>query len=64
MKIEVYRSMVKNYKTEWRWRLRANNGRIIATSGEGYVARWRCVRMAKRVMLAAKRPYITWKVEK
>lgn len=23
-------------RTQWRWRLRARNGRIIATSGEGY----------------------------
>ena len=31
-KLEIYRDA----KREWRWRLRAANGRIIADSGEGY----------------------------
>ena len=26
----------KDHKGEWRWRLKAANGRIIADSGEGY----------------------------
>ncbi len=30
-------------KGEWRWRLRANNNEIIATSGEGYVRRSDCL---------------------
>ena len=34
MKFELYRSGV--LRREWRWRLRAQNGRIIADSGEGY----------------------------
>lgn len=29
-------------KTEWRWRLRASNGRIVADSGEGYSSRAKC----------------------
>ncbi len=32
MKFHVY----KDAKGEWRWRLTAKNGRIIADSGEGY----------------------------
>ena len=28
----------KDALSNWRWRLRAGNGRIIADSGEGYVA--------------------------
>lgn len=32
MKVEFF----KDRKKEWRWRLRASNGRIVATSGEGY----------------------------
>ena len=32
MKFQVY----KDNRNEWRWRLRAENGKIIATSGEGY----------------------------
>ena len=27
---------------EWRWRLRASNNKIIATSGEGYINRVDC----------------------
>jgi len=32
---EFYRDRAK----EWRWRLRASNGRIVADSGEGYKRR-------------------------
>ena len=31
-KLEIYR----DGRGEWRWRLRASNGRIVADSGEGY----------------------------
>ena len=31
-KLEIYR----DGQGEWRWRLRASNGRIMADSGEGY----------------------------
>jgi len=31
-KLEIYR----DGRREWRWRLRASNGRILADSGEGY----------------------------
>ena len=31
-KLEIYRDA----RSEWRWRLRASNGRIVADSGEGY----------------------------
>jgi uncharacterized protein YegP (UPF0339 family) len=33
----------KDRAGEWRWRLRAANGRIIADSGEGYKQRARCL---------------------
>jgi uncharacterized protein YegP (UPF0339 family) len=32
---EVYRDGAD----EWRWRLRAPNGNVVATSGEGYVSK-------------------------
>jgi uncharacterized protein len=32
----------KDNKKEFRWRLKASNGLIIATSGEGYVAKADC----------------------
>lgn len=36
MKFEVYRTAPLIRRPEWRWRLKSPNGRIIATSGEGY----------------------------
>ncbi len=33
-KFEIYPD--KSGKSEWRWRLKADNGNIIAVSGEGY----------------------------
>jgi uncharacterized protein YegP (UPF0339 family) len=35
MKFDVY----QDRKKEWRWRLIAKNGRIVADSGEGYTRR-------------------------
>ncbi|MEO1075687.1 MAG: DUF1508 domain-containing protein [Bacteroidota bacterium] len=39
-KFEVYRDR----KSEYRWRFRANNGRIVADSAEGYTTRAACNR--------------------
>ena len=36
MTFEIYTSRSVTLRKQWRWRLRAANGRIIATSGEGY----------------------------
>ena len=33
----------KDKRSEWRWRLRANNNQVIATSGEGYHNRKDCI---------------------
>lgn len=38
MRFELYRDAAG----EWRWRLRVQNGNIIAESGEGYVNRHDC----------------------
>lgn len=38
MRFEIFRDSAG----EWRWRLRARNGEVIATSGEGYVHRRDC----------------------
>lgn len=40
MMFEIY----KDKAGEWRWRLRAHNGRIIADSSEGYSDRNSCER--------------------
>ncbi|WP_164162792.1 MULTISPECIES: YegP family protein [Stenotrophomonas] len=41
MKFEVYRegggrNLLSAFAGDWRWRLVADNGEIVATSGEGY----------------------------
>ena len=33
----------EDYKGEWRWRLKADNGKIIAISGEGYTNQGDCL---------------------
>ena len=38
MRFELYRDSVG----EWRWRLRARNGEVVADSGEGYKRREDC----------------------
>jgi uncharacterized protein YegP (UPF0339 family) len=49
-KLEVYRSLTLVRSQRWRWRLIANNGNIIATSGEGYTDRDHAEWMALRVV--------------
>ena len=50
--IETYRDT----RGEWRWRLRASNGRLIADSGEGYSDRrgvMRAIEALRRALPAA-----------
>jgi len=44
-KLEIYR----DGRREWRWRLRASNGRIVADSGEGYCRRASVRKAVERV---------------
>ena len=39
----------KDHKGEWRWRLKATNGRIIADSAEGYESETECRKDIERV---------------
>ena len=45
MKFHIY----QDARGEWRWRLKARNGRIVADSGEGYVTRGNALRAARRL---------------
>ena len=36
-------------KKEWRWRLKAGNGQIVADSGEGYTTKSSCLAAIERV---------------
>jgi len=46
----------KDTKGEWRWRLKASNGRIIADSGEGYKNEQDCLDDINRVKGSADAP--------
>lgn len=48
-KIEVYKSRSLLRSEKWRWRLRSDNGNIIAESGEGYTGKGDCIGMALKV---------------
>lgn len=45
MRLHYYRDK----KREWRWKLVARNGRIIAVSGEGYKRSHWCMAMANKI---------------
>lgn len=47
MKVHVYQAV-----DGWRWRLKANNGRIVADSGEAYASRPNAIRAARRLCRA------------
>ncbi len=48
LKFVVYRS-----RKEFRWRLKAANGQVIATSGEGYASRAGCLSAIERIRTGA-----------
>ena len=50
----------RDKKGEWRWHVKARNGRIVADSGEGYTRKSRCVAMADRLFAVNKREMITF----
>lgn len=39
----------KDADEDWRWRMVASNGKIVADSGEGYKRRGTCVKQAHRL---------------
>lgn len=54
-RVEVFRAtrlpnyMGCFYRGDYRWRVRAANGRVIASSGEGYSNRAHCLRMVRQL---------------
>lgn len=46
MKFQIY----EDRRGEWRWRLRARNGKIMATSGEGYKRKAACEKALNKVV--------------
>ena len=60
--IPAHFELYKDAKGEWRWRLiSAGNSKVIADSGEGYVARADCVRGLRLVAGIASTTHI-WDV--
>lgn len=51
MRVQVYRDR----KGDWRWRVFARNGRIVAVSGEGYKRLGPCSAMVTRLFPWARR---------
>jgi uncharacterized protein len=49
MKFEIY----KDKRKEWRWRLKARNGRKVANSGEGYKRPGACEKAMNRFAIGA-----------
>lgn len=49
MRFEIY----KGSNGEWRWRLRVQNGNVVADSGEGYAHRHDCERGIELVKASA-----------
>jgi len=50
-RFEIY--LDNSAKSEWRWRLKADNGKIIAVSGEGYSNKADCeesIRLVKHLV--------------
>lgn len=46
--VKFYRKLsLKSFKREWRWRVKAKNGNIIASSSEGYINKRDCAYNAK-----------------
>lgn len=52
MKFEIYTKTTWLGRREWRWRLRARNGEIVA-SGEGYTSKRRCVEAVELIQREA-----------
>lgn len=46
----------KDHNDEWRWRLKASNGRIIADSGEGYSTERACLADIEHVKASGDAP--------
>jgi len=55
---KAYFTVYKDEAKEWRWRLVASNGRIVADSGEGYTERNDCVEALDRVRKKSRAPTV------
>ncbi len=53
-KLEIY----EDAKGEYRWRLKSSNGRIIATSGEGYTRKSDCIEAQRKIAVTMREAVI------
>lgn len=49
-RLVVYRSKTLLRSERWRWRLVAENGDVVAESGEGYANVDECITMGRRII--------------
>jgi uncharacterized protein YegP (UPF0339 family) len=56
VKLDIY----EDAAGEWRWRIVARNGRIVADSGEGYATKSNAKRAAERLRGAIVRYQVKW----
>jgi uncharacterized protein YegP (UPF0339 family) len=56
LRLDCHFHYYKDSKGEWRWRLKASNGRILADSGQGYSSGHECLEDIKRVKGSADAP--------
>lgn len=64
MRFQIYKSLRTRSEIkvpEWRWRLLAKNGKIIADSSEGYKRRSHAIKMVHKILLAADSAQIVFK---
>lgn len=54
MRYEIY----KDHAGDWRWRLRAQNGNVVAESGEGYRHRADCENAIRLTQNSAQAPVV------
>lgn len=59
MRFELYR----DHAGEWRWRLRASNGNVVADSAEGYARREDCEHGISTVKGSAQAPTVDMTVK-
>jgi uncharacterized protein len=58
MKPKMHFEVYKDSKGEWRWRLIARNGRVLADSGEGYKSKTKVMRILSRIMICMQEEHV------
>ena len=60
MEFEIYKDKAR----KWRWRLVANNGKIVADGGEGYYSKFNVKRAIKKFIKGINKEYTITEVKR